>query len=130
MEASAGGEEGLLRLFVYGTLQPGGSAHGLLAGALRGVRAGRVEGYALFACANHPGARPARGETIHGVVLELAGGAELLARLDAYEGCPGLYERERVRVQLQEGGVVEAWLYVLSEPPGVGWRPVPGGRWP
>ncbi len=39
---------------------------------------------------------------------------DALAVLDAFEGCPDLYARERIRLVRDEGVEVEAWTYVLA----------------
>lgn len=97
-------------VFVYGTLRRGCSAHGLLRPA-EPLGAGAVRGYTLLAEGQYPAAVEApRRCRVVGEVYRVPG--YVLARLDRYEG--GLYERRRVRVEVEGVGVVEAWMYVSA----------------
>ena len=42
---------------------------------------------------------------------------ETFARLDALEGYPNLYGRERITVLLEDGSRAEAWVYVMRRLP-------------
>ena len=58
----------------------------------------------------------APGEEVHGAVLTV--NDALLEALDAKEGHPGRYRRERVSVDVlgEDGGPRPAWLYVVTPP--------------
>ncbi len=97
-------------VLVYGTLKRGCSAHGLLRPAVYMGR-GVAWGYTLLAEGRYPVAVEApAGCRVVGEVYRVP--ASVLARLDRYEG--GLYERRRVEVEMEEGGVVVAWMYVSA----------------
>lgn len=102
-----------MKLFVYGTLKP-----------RRGDRSALRHGTArlrgrLWDLGAYPGAivdADAPG-FVHGDVIDGGDDAELLARLDAYEGAE--YRRDRVVVQTDDGREHDCWIYVLvAEPQG------------
>lgn len=104
------------RLFVYGTLRPGRVNHHVIAGVTGTWRRGyvrgvlRPEGWG----ANHdaPGIQLiAAGERVEGDVLESAELAGSWDELDRFEGEE--YRRVRARVELADGGEVEAFIYEL-----------------
>jgi gamma-glutamylcyclotransferase (GGCT)/AIG2-like uncharacterized protein YtfP len=111
------------QLFVYGTLREGGrnSVHHMLAHGARRVGKARMRGR-LFDLGEYPGFVPSdTGPAwVHGELYALADSAEMLARLDEYEGCgsrdPRPHEFQRLcREALMEGGAsAEAWVYVYA----------------
>ena len=104
------------RLFVYGSLQPGGpNAHVLAAvegdwepGSVRGRLVDEGWGSRL----GFPALRldPA-GERVHGQVLTSRQLGDRWSELDAFEGEE--YARAVASVTLERGGDVEAFVYVL-----------------
>lgn len=112
-------------LFVYGTLRQGGAGAGLLAGA-KYVAAARMAGSLYSVDQRFPALVPGGSGTVQGELWECP--AELLARLDRYEGiAQGLFRRERCRI-----GEVEGWVYAAG--PRLRRHLVPanrvaGGRW-
>ena len=56
--------------------------------------------------------KPFRGERVIGAVYEVS--ERDLRRLDRYEGCPGNYNRLKVRVFDEDGEPVEAVTYIKS----------------
>ncbi len=121
------------RIFVYGTLKPGGRNYHLAQG-VTGSEAGYLEGYTLlhFEPEGYPAMVPGQGR-VYGFVLTFADIEAALPALDALEGChlePPEYER--VRVNVQPSGTV-AWTYVYingQRLAGEGTSPVEGGDWP
>ena len=120
------------RLFVYGTLTPGGDAWVVLApwtvgepvaDAISGALYDTGRGYPCAVFDEIDGV--ARGTPVHGVVVELDAqfrdGA--LVELDRYEGP----EYRRVTVRTRSG--LEAFAFVWIAPR-AGCRLVPNGRWP
>jgi gamma-glutamylcyclotransferase (GGCT)/AIG2-like uncharacterized protein YtfP len=119
------------RVFVYGTLLPGGgNAHVAEAAGVAEAVPATVHGFRLYHLdpEGYPAVVPGPG-VVHGAVLAVTGS---LAPLDALEGIdlePPLYRRVRC-VPL---GHREAWIYVYARPDrlggaGVTW--LPAGRWP
>jgi len=116
-------------MFVYGTLRKDvrGQALSPLCRdwVFRGY--GSVLG-ALYDFGAYPGAVPSQppGARIRGEVYELADPATMLPPIDQYEGCgegdplPHEFEREMVEVDLDDGGLVQAWIYW--------YQPTPNGR--
>jgi gamma-glutamylcyclotransferase (GGCT)/AIG2-like uncharacterized protein YtfP len=114
-----------VHLFVYGTLRSGGDAAGLLRGC-RPVGTGIVAG-TLYDLGAYPALVLDGRGPVEGEVWRCP--ADVLDRLDEYEGVPGgLYLRVRVVV---EG--TECWTYVggpLLGPRLTPERRIQSGRWP
>ncbi len=112
-------------LFVYGTLRSefGHPMHGLLLRSAKILGDATTQG-GLFDIGSYPGlvidSHP--GLTVKGELYELDNGADILARLDDYEGCaphfsqPHEYRRERRSVVSESGLEVQAWVYVYNWP--------------
>ncbi len=107
------------QLFVYGSLQPGGSnadqladlegewRRGWVRGRLREAGWGAVLGYPALTL-------DPEGERVHGRVLASSGLASRWSDLDAFEGAE--YERVTAEVTLDDGSRLRAWVYVLRRP--------------
>ena len=113
---------GATRIFVYGTLLPGGSNHGLLANAAfeRAVRT--APGFALADLGPYPGLLREGDGTVTGEVWAVD--AQALATLDRLEDVPRLYVREPV--ELEDGARVDAYLYARDA---AGAPRIHGGAW-
>ena len=124
-------------VFVYGTLRRlhGGELHALLRHHARFEGEGSVQAQ-LFNLGDYPGlvhsANPS--DRVLGEVyrLEPSHLSETLEQMDGYEGIgpsypvPPEYRREVVAVQLAEGSVADAWVYVFNGEP-LGCPPIPSG---
>jgi gamma-glutamylcyclotransferase (GGCT)/AIG2-like uncharacterized protein YtfP len=118
--------EPLSVVFVYGTLRSDGRAAGMLSGSLF-VGPASVAGLRLWDVGPFPAVT--RGRAPEPVFGECYGvPADVLRRLDRYEGCPRLYRRETCSAVLGDGRAVPAFVYVFARSPR-GLRAVPGGRW-
>ena len=111
----------LQRLFVYGSLQPGGTnAHELerVEGTWSpGVVSGRLMQAGWGAGIGYPGLiLDDGGEDVPGYVLESGALTTEWPRLDAFEG--GEYARVETRVRLASGEAVAAFVYVIRNPEG------------
>jgi gamma-glutamylcyclotransferase (GGCT)/AIG2-like uncharacterized protein YtfP len=118
----------MTRLFVYGTLVPGGEAWPRLERWSTGVaQADAVPGHLYDTGRGYPAATfdSDAGGLVHGVVVALDPGRadEAIARLDRYEGPE--YERIEVRTAAGADVFTYAWIAPLA-----GCHPVPDGRWP
>ena len=110
----------LHRLFVYGSLQPGGTnAHeleGIPGTWSRGAVRGRLLQAGWGAGIGYPGLiLDEDGEDVPGHVFESGGLAAEWPRLDAFEGAE--YTRVETRVRLESGDTVQAFVYVIREGP-------------
>ena len=108
------------RLFVYGTLAPGRPNEHVLAEApgvwtpatVRGVL--RQQGWG--ATMGYPGiVLDEQADEVHGFVFSSDALAAHWPRLDAFEGAG--YERVLTVAKLQDGALVEAYIYKLSDHP-------------
>ena len=106
------------RLAVYGTLAPGGRNAGVLAGLAGEWSRGTVRGTRLDdGWRGYPGVvLDEDGDEVPVAVLTSPDLADAWSRLDDFEG-PG-YRRVVARVTLDDGRVVPAHVYELTEPPG------------
>jgi gamma-glutamylcyclotransferase (GGCT)/AIG2-like uncharacterized protein YtfP len=99
-------------LFVYGTLRSGSGTDWSrrLAAQAELIGRGRVAGV-LFKIGSYPGMTPAEreGDSVIGEVFRLADPEKLWPELDAYEG--NEYERRDVPVHMDDGELVNAWVY-------------------
>lgn len=129
------------RLFVYGTLRPGGRAPERLRRLLEtrgrrlgsGTVAGRLHDAGAYPVAVEPtDAEDGDAPRIHGVVYALDEPSGVLPALDAYEGVRpggrGPFRRDVARVRLESGGTVDAWIYWYERDP-AGLSVIPDGRW-
>ena len=116
-------------LFAYGTLQPGLAPSEIapVVDKLRPLGEGFVGGR-LYDLGNYPGAVIDRGSAlrIYGTVYELSDDAEILRRLDAYEGPE--YRRIGEQVTLVAGGAWTCWVYEYLGKPSED-RLIESGRW-
>jgi len=112
-------------LFFYGTLKTGGRANRLLAGAECLGPARTLPLYRMFSLGPFPGMvlDQVKGTAIHGELWAVDDA--LLARLDRYEGVPGLFTREAIAVA-DHVGEVQAYFFAGMVP-----KDAPcGDRWP
>lgn len=105
------------RLFVYGTLKPGESMNNLLNDIGGTWEKGTVQG--KFISANdipgfpYPGIiLDDAGDTIEGYVFTSENLSDHWDKIDRYEGSN--YERVITEVKLEDGSVVEAYIYELE----------------
>lgn len=101
------------RLFAYGTLQYPGLLQQLL-GRIPPHRPARLQGYARYTVngADYPGIVPEAGCCTEGIVLQGIQAGEW-ERLDQYED--DLYERKIVTLNLEGGGEMTAFAYIIPE---------------
>jgi gamma-glutamylcyclotransferase (GGCT)/AIG2-like uncharacterized protein YtfP len=122
-------------LFVYGTLRRGCDNRfaQLLSERGRFVCEARVRGR-LYDFGHYPGAgQPDAGhpdaghpdETIKGEIFYLGEPGLLLAGLDEYEGAE--FERAVVPANLDDGRIIDCWIYWYAGP--AGGSPIVSGDW-
>ncbi len=99
-----------MKLFVYGSLKPGGWSHHLLDDKVAGDPIpGSVRG-SLYDAGSFPALRDDDGGNVHGFVYELIMPATvLMARLDILEGYPNLFDRTEMPIAI---GDDIAWAVV------------------
>ncbi len=120
------------RIFVYGTLKPGGRNYFLAEGVVHTVPA-YLDGYDLvhFEPEGYPAMVPGGGR-VYGFVLSFADIGAALPALDALEGLhlsPPEYERVVVRAQ-PSGERVWTYVYINQKRlAAAGVAPVVGGDW-
>jgi gamma-glutamylcyclotransferase (GGCT)/AIG2-like uncharacterized protein YtfP len=110
-------------LFVYGSLLMGEVNHAQLTGARKLADALTEARFELVDLGPYPALVRGGATSVAGELYEVT--ARLLAALDAFEGHPDLYRRERIR--LADGREVGAYLYDAERA-----QPYPriaSGRW-
>lgn len=113
----------MVRLFVYGTLMRGERAHALLDGARFRAEVATAPGFALLDLGAYPGMVRVGAASVLGELYEVP--QTMLPRLDAYEGCPELFER--VEIGLEDGERAAAYLLRAAFESTRPW--IPGGNW-
>ena len=115
-------------LFVYGSLRSSGEVPAQIApivNRFRRLGAAQVNGL-LYDFGHYCGAVLENGanNVIHGELVELPEGDEVLETLDKYEEIDpsnisgGLFARKRATVVLADGTQKAAWIYVYNRAPG------------
>lgn len=104
------------QLFVYGTLAPGRPNEHILADVSGNWESASVRGMLLQegwgAAVGYPGIiLDEQGEEVHGLVFSSDQLSAHWTRLDEFEG--NEYERILTAVRLQDGTLVEAYIYKL-----------------
>lgn len=97
---------------VYGTLRSGYSNHGLISrGNTDTVGSGETVNLHTLTASGIPFVKKDGGK--HKVKVEVyqVNDKETMDRLDSLEGHPRWYRREQTPVELEDGSVVDAWLY-------------------
>ncbi len=104
-------------LAVYGTLKRGCGNHKYLSGSKFIGTGITLEKFVLVVSvipycipANLAGENGKYANQIHVEVYEV--NEEKLEEIDELEGHPFWYKREKVKVKLENGGVVDAWFYI------------------
>ena len=127
-------------LFVYGTLSPGGSNHGLLEDAVSHTDLAHADGLALYAARGFPYAAADTDPQaqITGTLCSIKGRAwiDALSRLDMLEGydpareAASHYLRRRWPVTTIDGNRTDAWSYLAGRHVDLRrYRRIPGGDW-
>lgn len=101
-----------VNLAVYGTLRKGWGNHGLISrGNTEEVGRGRTVGLHTLTASGIPFVKKNGGT--HRVVVEVfqVNDADTLRDLDGLEGHPRWYKREIEQIELEDGSIVDAWLY-------------------
>jgi len=127
-------------LFVYGSLRRDvptpGSMHRLIAGRIRYIGRATIPGR-LYRIGSYPGwvATDGNAEQVVGELYKMIGEpAELLARLDDYEGCDEAgphathFVREVHPITLTDGRTIDAWVYRYAGPTAA-LSPIATGDW-
>jgi gamma-glutamylcyclotransferase (GGCT)/AIG2-like uncharacterized protein YtfP len=124
-------------IFIYGTLRPGLAPDEVVRAVdtLRAVGEGSVAGV-LYDLGEYPGAvaDSAAKSRVFGTVYELPEDADVLWKLDDYEGfnpdavAENLFVRDLLDVQMADGQDMRCWMYLYNLPP-VGAQVVADGRY-
>ncbi|MEQ8764569.1 MAG: gamma-glutamylcyclotransferase family protein [Planctomycetota bacterium] len=110
-------------MFVYGSLLPGEPSHGRLSAAARLGEDRTLPECSLFDLGDWPALVLVGASSVRGEVFEVKDSE--LSELDAFEGHPELFRRERLT--LASGR--EAFVYVFARDIADGARVIPSGDW-
>ncbi len=104
------------KLFVYGTLKKGYRNHHYLSGSRFLGKAVTKEKFALYADSVPFLVKSPPISKVKGELYEVD--SRTLRNVDALEGHPRVYRRERITVILEDGREAEAWAYFYPSPRG------------
>ncbi len=96
-------------LFVYGTLKRGFGNHYFLRHCEFLGEGETVEKYAMYICGVPYVVSSEKVSTIKGELYRV--GEKVLKEIDRLEGHPWGYKREKIKVCLEDGSIVFAWMY-------------------
>lgn len=111
-------------VFVYGSLKQGFHNHRLMEGATY-VGEAQVAGAKMFSLGSFPAVVHGTG-VVYGEVWEVSG-AQAQA-LDRLEGHPTFYKREELLVEMDDGELHSAWVYIYQGDTSRN-RHIEGGVW-
>ena len=111
-----------MKVFVYGTLRQGQSAHHLLAGARFVGTARTPPEYTLLDMGTYPALISGGDTAVLGEIYEV--NADVLAALDRYEDAPHLYRRVLTTI-----GTHEVFVYLLGAEHGSNRPKLRSGDW-
>jgi gamma-glutamylcyclotransferase (GGCT)/AIG2-like uncharacterized protein YtfP len=100
-----------MKLFVYGSLKPGGWSHYLLENEVSNPEDGWIVGAEIYDVGSFPALNleSALGtdKTVFGIVYDINRGSEerLFRQLDSLEGYPRLFDRDDIMVETNSGPV-------------------------
>lgn len=126
-----------LPIFAYGTLLPGQPNFDLWGEAIMSSQVAVLEGGRLYDMGYYPMLVEEGSGEVKGMIFALRHDfyRRTLERLDELEGYypdqpdASVYRRVQRRVQLREGDIASAWVYVGRPQQLSGATPVPGGDW-
>jgi gamma-glutamylaminecyclotransferase len=96
-------------LFAHGTLKQGGRNNNLISSDISLGNAATEQDYALYTIKDKPVVTKLPKTKIKGEVFVISD--DVLALVDRFEGHPRINKRELVQIKLDDGNVIEAWLY-------------------
>jgi len=100
-----------MKLFCYGSLKSNKGANSFL-GDSKFLGEARLVGYGLYPVCTWPGIqKKEEGGIVIGEVYEID--EQQLAECDRYEGCPTLFSRSKVDVEMKNS-TEECWVYVYN----------------
>jgi gamma-glutamylcyclotransferase (GGCT)/AIG2-like uncharacterized protein YtfP len=112
-----------VRLFVYGSLMRGQRHHDRMRGAAFDGVARTANGFRLVSQGDYPALAAGGQGSVEGEVYRVS--EALLAELDVFEGCPDLYQRDRIA--LADGSSAETYRIVAERAETL--DEIAGGRW-
>lgn len=101
-----------MRIFVYGSLMKNGYNHQEYLTEAKFWGSAILRGYEMFNLGSFPGIAAQVGEQVKGEVFEID--EPILKRLDVLEGNGYLYTRQVVKVDISDGSLTCAWVYVWN----------------
>lgn len=128
----------MIPIFVYGTLREGFyNFERILKGRTTNIQLATIEGYDMLNLGSYPGIITG-DNVVHGELLSINPNVYLqtLQVLDKLEGydpsqkSKSLYHREIQKVKLEDGTVVDAYIYIYNRKRGItGFSPIESGNW-
>ena len=126
-----------LPFFVYGTLIPDQPNYYLWEKSIINKEAGFIKNYQLFDMGHYPMIVESKGNNVEGILIEIKEEdyeniTKIIDNLEGYEPEKhgnSAYTREIRRINLENGNVRDAWIYIGSEDYIKRENIVKGGNW-
>ena len=126
-----------LPFFVYGTLIPDQPNYYLWEKSVINTESGFIKNYQLFDMGHYPMIVEAKGNNVKGILIEIKeedyeNVTKIIDNLEGYEPEKhgnSAYTREICQINLENGNVRDAWIYIGSEDYIKKENVVEGGNW-
>ena len=114
-----------VQIIAYGTLMTGERNHRFCRNALS-IRPCTIRGTLYDTGWGFPAFEPGETGTVRAELIEIP--AADWPDMDLLEGYPDLYDRRLIPAAMEDGGTVQAWVYVMNTLPKQA-KIIPGGDW-
>ena len=101
------------KVFVYGTLMQTKTQQDVFGQKITTFSKAVLKDWEKDKADGYPYICPAPGRSVKGKIIQLS--PLQLEQADAWEECPGVYQREKVTVRAEDGSFFNVWAYTRRE---------------